>query len=856
MKWHIGDDVPSEAVEAAVEGTRLMHRYAVSVGMPDIHTDIRYFILRDVEDLIPVFEAVTGQDSRITRKWWYEGSGRVHERFRDNIFKAGFPPNKMRDIAGAAHELSHAQSGAISGFKNAGQTSEVQTHGPVWIREGIATLHEYLVLDLGGLRSYADTRSLAIQRITDAEYPLLRQSQTHEQYWESRVDYSLFMLAAELLASFAGEGALFRYFVLLQPGTVWQQAFDAAFGMTVEEFYELFEAHRAAGFPQVDIASLAGRPTDTVTSVPRQTPTRTPAPTPTPTPIPKEQRDADDYIVWKIGDEVSPAARAEARSTVLAVHDFAVSNGLRRIEDPITIFLYHDLDSLAFEFEAATGREFEDWFWPSFKEGETGILSSKDFIAVNTSASRFQGFSSREGKRTLATELFDVYRRALTGIWQGTPRDMVSPEGPKWLSEGYAEYFTYKAIGPRGSESCDLTRSSNIVPISWGPADASLSAMETDESFWAQPASRHYGFLGVELLAEQASLESTFAYYAFLRTGVAWQQAFETSFGMTVDEFYELFEGHRTAGFPEPGVAGPADGPNATPGPFADLLQDPSLPHYIKWDVGSEVDLLDVESAIRGVKLMSDYAESLGLPDPASPITITIHKELEKMVCKYSMSTGWDLELSRKYWEKKGGAVAGQGSVHVYGSTPERLKSDPHRLMRTLAHELTHAHFQVGQIRFPQRSGESPRWLGEGTANLVTTLLLREHYPDALDQGHRSRNDEITRAESTGLQLRDAEVWPPSEGGRVGMDEAGLNIVACIYSCGYPAAELLASQVGMSRLFDYYKYLEPWMEPWDHAEGRKWRPAFERAYGMTLEEFYELFEEHRAAGFPEVEIPK
>ena len=86
------------------------------------------------------------------------------------------------------------------------------------------------------------------------------------------------------------------------------------------------------------------------------------------------------------------------------------------------------------------------------------------------------------------------------------------------------------------------------------------------------------------------------------------------------------------------------------------------------------------------------------------------------------------------------------------------------------------------------------------------------------------------------------------------MNETGLNIVACIYSCGYPAAELLASQVGMSKLFDYYKYVEPWMEPWDHSEGRKWRPAFERAYGMTVEEFYELFEEHRADGFPEVEI--
>ena len=65
--------------------------------------------------------------------------------------------------------------------------------------------------------------------------------------------YSLSLLAAELLASHAGEGALFRYFVLLQPITTWQQAFESAFGMPVEEYYDLFEKHRADGFPYVEI---------------------------------------------------------------------------------------------------------------------------------------------------------------------------------------------------------------------------------------------------------------------------------------------------------------------------------------------------------------------------------------------------------------------------------------------------------------------------------------------------------------------------------------------------------------------------------------------------------------------------
>ena len=273
------------------------------------------------------------------------------------------------------------------------------------------------------------------------------------------------------------------------------------------------------------------------------------------------------------------------------------------------------------------------------------------------------------------------------------------------------------------------------------------------------------------------------------------------------------------------------------------------------------MDRSDVESAIRGVELMHEFANSLGLPDPASPITITIYKDLEKMARSYSAETGWSLEKSRKYWEN-GGGVSGWGSVHISGATPAQLESAPYRMVHKVFHELTHAHFQTGLTGFSRhRTGMSPRWLGEGTANLVTTLLLDEHYPGALNQGRRSwRAEAIAEVEYSGLQLRDAEVWPPNEGGRIGVDEAGLNIIDCIYSCGYVAAELLASQVGISKLFDYYKYVEPRMEPWDYAgheenPRREWRAAFERAYGMTLEEFYDLFEEYQAAGFPEVTIP-
>ena len=116
---------------------------------------------------------------------------------------------------------------------------------------------------------------------------------------------------------------------------------------------------------------------------------------------------------------MSPAAEAEIRSTVLAMHDNAVDHGLPRIDRPITIFLYHNLDSLAAEFQVTTGREFDNWFWPDFKAGKGMIVDSKDYIALNTSSERYQELSPDERRRSLAKSLFHVYRRSLTEILGG-----------------------------------------------------------------------------------------------------------------------------------------------------------------------------------------------------------------------------------------------------------------------------------------------------------------------------------------------------------------------------------------------------------------------------------------------------
>ena len=251
VKWQIGPNVTPEAREAAIRGARLMHDYAVSAGFPDrIDNEFTVYLYHDVEGLIPAFEAVTGLDAKRHRDW---SSGRVAEIFRGNIFitasafVGSLSSGNLTNVM--AHEISHAQRAAISGFEMSGRTDEIQSYGPIWLEEGIAYLHADLALAYGGIHSYEVLRSRSVPN--DSEFPPLEQLETREQTWAVRGGDWFGKWAAELLASHSGEDALYRYHTLLQPGTTWQEAFEAAFGIIVEEFYDLFEDHRAAGFPEV-----------------------------------------------------------------------------------------------------------------------------------------------------------------------------------------------------------------------------------------------------------------------------------------------------------------------------------------------------------------------------------------------------------------------------------------------------------------------------------------------------------------------------------------------------------------------------------------------------------------------------
>ena len=578
--------------------------------------------------------------------------------------------------------------------------------------------------------------------------------------------------------------------------------------------------------------TLTPEPTATDTPEPHPTPSTPPVPEPTaaPTPTPTATlvsppvwpKNPDDYITWRVGDDVNPSIESEARSVVLAMHDYLVGLGFPPIDRPITIFLYHNLDTLASEFEATTGRGLsEGGAGPAFAEGRRVIVSTRDWIALNTSAGRYPEYSSGTRKRILGTNLFNVYQRAVSGLSLHGPRHDVPPVGPQWLSAGAAEFITFEALEASDPEACDVTRG-RFAHLS-EPVDTPLSEAETSEDFWALEKASRYGFLAVELLAYQTGEGALGAYFASLRHGTTWQEAFEAAFGTTVEKFYQLFDLFRAAGFPVPGA----------PVPSATM---PGAPDYVKWHIGPNVPPEDLQPFVKGFRLMHEYITSLGLPETDQEVRMHVFHKVDGLAPVYNAVTGVKPRCSREWWYEDG-KVAEQGKGRIFMTTYDR---DHDSLTKITAHELLHA-YQSGYSELPGGSQDhevpkdGPRWLTEGTAEYFAYRAMDAggEFDYATERG--SKRGFVWKAQLADKPLEEMETKEGYEG------------VPGKYKHFLLAAELLASYVGEEAPLRFHMLQQP---------GITWQKAFKEAFGMTVEEFYVLFEEHRATGFPEVEIPK
>ena len=115
---------------------------------------------------------------------------------------------------------------------------------PPWLVEGSAHYSALLYVSDEGIMPYDVDRRNVIAFAAGLDIPFRDLDDDLAQWREQAgAGYNAGVLASEWLANEAGESAYIDFWRLLATKTTWQEAFSAAFGISVNEFHDAFEKH-------------------------------------------------------------------------------------------------------------------------------------------------------------------------------------------------------------------------------------------------------------------------------------------------------------------------------------------------------------------------------------------------------------------------------------------------------------------------------------------------------------------------------------------------------------------------------------------------------------------------------------
>ena len=263
-------------------------------------------------------------------------------------------------------------------------------------------------------------------------------------------------------------------------------------------------------------------------------------PSPPPPPLPPAPPAPGASAAYVFGPEVTPAQQAAVRDALdLAARYYR--RALGREVPPFNVWVYTDLEALARVFveksgEAASLEQARDlWSRLVAHAGSSGLWVGPAWFSYDVAG----------GTWVLAKEEFIVLIDRTAGANSiNSGEDDIPRAGPRWLSEGTA-----------------------VLNASLAMADARLTSMLVVRSQWAQQTksspvtlqrlailrgqfeagSNAWGImpLAVERLVGEGGAAKLLAYYEAIGRGEAWQSAFGTYFGKSVDAFYAEFEAYR-----------------------------------------------------------------------------------------------------------------------------------------------------------------------------------------------------------------------------------------------------------------------------------------------------------------------
>lgn len=394
---------------------------------------------------------------------------------------------KLTDLAFvcAAHEYFHVLQYDLA---------NATPWGPHWLVEGTATYGEE-AYD-GDLEFRRRIASAAASHVAS-----LRDPATADP---GRLNYHLGFLAAEWLLNRAGEASLLEYYRLLPSADAWEEAFEAAFGLSLDEFYRLFEEYRA------DVAP----------------------------PLPHLTDDGVRPVAAFLGD-VSAETRLAIRSEIESVHRFLIDRfGANPSE--YSVYVGSDWDSVGHHVR----RLSQSLWWD-----ERVRRLSLPLESVGGCLTGYTGWIAYAAgcERPLDYRAYiNWHLRAL--LQENRILDL-----PTWLDAGAGGYIAVQyrgvdvaTLGGAFSENAKLARRST-VPLQDLAAGERWEEGNTEEH-------RALSILAVDFLLQRAGDQALFEYVRLLPRlpGGAWYapagsigDAFEGAFGLTFEEFYEQFEAYR-----------------------------------------------------------------------------------------------------------------------------------------------------------------------------------------------------------------------------------------------------------------------------------------------------------------------
>jgi hypothetical protein len=277
------------------------------------------------------------------------------------------------------------------------------------------------------------------------------------------------------------------------------------------------------------IPSLTPSPTQTATLTPTNTPTPTSTATSTLTPtlLP---------ITFKYQDSIPANARG--------IQEQAMNKAYRYFSQytdlgPITVYTFYDISLVMDEIYSDINADEKidiSVFRKDWAAGLSGGGASDDTVIINPNHLNWKDSGCYKPKNIIH-ETFHMVQAKLMQT-HSLPADEIS-YSPEWLNEGSAEVIGhFLADGIGGCSYQDRvkfwieTTSDKVVSLK------EIEASSSKEWFWSTAP-----LAVVQLIQNSPDKEkSLFKYYSELGSGKDWHDAFNSAFGLSVEEFYEQFD--------------------------------------------------------------------------------------------------------------------------------------------------------------------------------------------------------------------------------------------------------------------------------------------------------------------------